>query len=278
MSNEPLLIRASEAGKLMIGGNTITESQLRDLEVLQYRKDHEGEKDRNEKTIAPLTPKMEEERLFLIAKRDAPFELGATAKSLVRDIWLRREFGYDEPVMTPQLFKGLLCEQDSIGVVSRQLPATEFRVKNMNSFHDEFFTGNPDIVLRGEDTVEDIKTSWTVKTFVEAAVPEEYYGQGQVYMHLTGMKHFRLIYVLVDTPAELVLEEHKRFFFKFGADDENPHYQEACEKLDRMHYPSRFIPEEKRIKVFSFDYDPEYIAELARRVIVAREYYATLKL
>ena len=270
MSNEPLRIRASEAGKLMIGGNEISAAQLKRLDELEARK--------NDPAAKSLTDKMEEERLMLIARRDAPFELGATAKSLIRDIWLRREFGYDEPIMTPQLFKGLLCEQDSIGVVSRQLPATEFRVKNMNAFRDEFFTGNPDIILKSEDTVEDLKTSWTVKTFVEATVPEEYYEQGQVYMHLTGMKHFRLIYVLVDTPAELVLEEHKRFFFKFGADDENPHYIEACEKLDRMHYPSRFIPEEKRIKVFSFDYDPEYIAELARRVIVAREYYATLKL
>lgn len=275
MSNELILIRASEAGKLMIGGNGITDAQLRKIDELETR---DSESRVTGSAIKPLTDKMKQELQELHDKQSAPFELGATAKSLIRDIWLRREFGYDEPVMTPQLFKGLLCEQDSIGVVSRQLPATEFRVKNMNAYRDEYFSGNPDVILASEDTVEDVKTSWTVKTFFEATVPEEYYGQGQVYMHLTGMKRFRLIYVLVDTPAELVLEEHKRFFFKFGADDENQHYQEAVEKLDRMHYPSRVIPEEKRIKVFSFDYDPEYIDELKKRVEYARQFYNSLSL
>ena len=38
MSNEPLLIRASEAGKLMIGGNEISAAQLKRLDELEARK------------------------------------------------------------------------------------------------------------------------------------------------------------------------------------------------------------------------------------------------
>lgn len=263
-------IRASEAGKLMTGGNAITTKQLDRLGYLEARLLEPGGK--------PLTENMEKELIELIQKRDAPFELGGTAKSLVRDIWLRQEFGYEEPVMTPQLQKGLLCEQDSLRLVTQLLPSGEFRIKNRETYYDDDLTGTPDVVLKSDKIIEDVKTSWTVKTFWEANLDPLYYAQGQVYMELLGFKRFRLIYCLVDTPAELVLEEHKRFFFKFGADDENPEYLNACEKLDRMHYPSRVIPAGKRLKFFEFNHDPEFIAELRKRIKVAREYYDTLSL
>lgn len=203
--------------------------------------------------------------------------LSETAKSFVREQWLYNEYRYSEPIVTPQMFKGLICEQDAIEVVSDLIPCPEFRVKNVENFVNDFFTGTPDVVLQTEGIVEDVKCSWTLKTFMNASVSKLYYAQLQVYMNLTKATTARLIYVLVDTPETILKDEMMRLSYKFNNDDDNPYYLDCLEKLMSMHHVDH-IPEEKRMKVFEFDYDPEFIEELQTRVEKAREYYNSLKL
>jgi len=258
--------RASSVGNLLIGGNEITDRQRQKLKELAERKANPDAK--------PLTAKMELELSDLIAKRDAPYEFGTTALSYIRDCWLRNEYGYDEPIITNEILKGLMCEDEAIGVLTRQVPGP-FRTKNEEDWENEWFTGTPDVVL--SDAVEDVKCSWTLKTFVDVQHPSAlYYAQGQVYMDLVGVDTFRLCHVLLDTPAEIVLEEKKRYFFRFNCDEDNPHYLECCRKVDAMHQASRLIPEAQRIKVFEFAKDELYLARLRKRVEQAREIYDNL--
>lgn len=263
-------IRASKAGLLMTDarGVGLTGNQTQTLEEYLARKNGKGK---------PLTANMENALADLIAKRDAPFELSQTAKSYIISLWLYMEYGYEEPVVTPELMKGNLCEQDSIELVSGLIPAKEFRVKNRDRYEDDYFTGTPDVILRKDGVIEDLKTSWTLKTFFDASPDKSYIGQAQVYMHLTGIKEYRLIYALVDTPNEIVLQEMKRYWFKFGQDDGNPEYERICNQLAAMHKVGH-IPEEDRIKVFRFAYDPEYMKELIFRVKEARKFYNGLTL
>lgn len=264
----PVKFRASSVGNLLTGGNAITEKQLQRLAELEQRKWDEFAK--------PLTAKMEEELADLIAKRDAPFQFGATAMSYIRDTWLKNTFGYDEPVVTNEILKGLMCEDQAIEVLTRQIPGY-FRLKNEETFEDEHFTGTPDVVEKV--FVEDIKCSWSLKTFVEVrTIDPLYYAQGQVYMALTDREWFRLAHILVDTPDEIVLEEQKRFYFRFNCDENNPHYIEASRKVEAMHYASRIIPESQRIKMFEFHRNDAYINTLRERVEQAREVYDSLTL
>ena len=256
---------AHSVGNLLVGGNSMTDRQKERLTELLSREANPGAK--------PLTRKMADERDDLIAKRDAQFAFGATALAYIRDCWLRNEYGYDEPVMTNEMLKGLLCEEEAIGVLSRQVEG-EFRVKNEDQYYNDWFVGTPDVV--GADVVEDVKCSWTLRTFMEVQHPSAiYYAQGQVYMDLTGRDRFRLCHVLVSTPPEIVMEEQKRFYFRFNCDEDNAHYMDCYRKAEAMHDVSR-IPEEDRIKVFAIERSDTYLMKLRKRVEQARQVYRTL--
>jgi len=258
--------RASSVGNLLVGGNQITETQRDRLQTLLDRQ--------NDPDAKPLTDKMQIEVVDLIDKRDADFEFGATALSYIRECWLRNEYGYDEPVVTSEMIKGLMCEDDAIGVLTRQVPGP-WRVKNEEWWENEWFTGTPDVVL--DDAIEDVKCSWTIKTFFDVQHPSAlYYAQLQAYMSLTGRNHSRLVHVLVDTPEEIVLEEQKRFYFRFNCSEENPHYQECIRKVEAMHAASRLLPEEDRIKVFTIERDEPYLMKLTKRVELAQKVYESL--
>lgn len=263
----PVKFRASSVGHLLVGGNAITDRQRDRLNELLCRQ--------NDPDAKPLTKRMQSEVDDLIAKRDAPFQFGATALSYIRDVWLRREYGYDEPVVTNEMLKGLMCESAAIGVVTRQVDGP-FRTKNEQQWENDWFTGTPDIVL--DDAIEDVKCSYTLKTFCDVQHPSALYiAQGQVYLDLTGRDTFRLCHVLLPTPPEIVLEEQKRFYFLFNCDEENPHYLDAVNKIEAMHDVSG-IWEELRIKVFEFHREEMYLARLRKRVELAREVYDTLTL
>lgn len=265
---EVVKFRASAVGNLLVGGNSITDKQLAKLDELQARKDNLDAK--------PLTNNMQVELDELIAKRDGDFEFGATAMSYIREVWMRNVFGYDEPLVSNEILKGLLCEDEIIGVMTRQINGG-FRVKNDEQFENEYFTGTPDVVL--DDAVEDAKASWTLRTFIETRRPDPlYYCQGQVYMALTGRKKFRLCHVLVDSPKELVDEEKKRLYFRFNCDEENPIYLELIKKVENMHMIEHKIQESQRVKIFEFDINHEYLDTLRLRVKQARVVYASLTL
>jgi len=273
----PVKFRASSVGSLLVGGNAITDKQLERLKELEARKLNSTLIGNDGKPLAkPLTVGMEMELDELIAKRDAGFEFGATAMSYIRDCWLKNTYSYEEPVVTNEILKGLMCEDEAINLIDRLFPGG-FRVKNGDRWEDDHFIGTPDII--GDDWVEDVKCSYTIRTFFEVRKYNPlYYTQGQVYMALTGRKFFRLAYVLLDTPMEIVEEEKKKFYFRFNCDEENPHYLEAIAKVEAMHGASKLVPEKQRVKVYEFRRDDEHLALLRSRVEQARDIYASITL
>jgi hypothetical protein len=256
-------------GQLLVGGNAITDKQLDKLNELQARKDNPEAK--------PLTANMQTELEELIAKRDGDFEFGSTAMTYIRSVWMRNTYGYDEPLVSNEILKGLMVEDEVIDVMTRQLHEKIFRTKNEDSYENEYFTGNFDVIIL--EVVEDAKASWTLRTFVETRKPDPlYYAQGQVYMDLTGRKRFRVCHVLVDTPKELIDEEMKRLYFRFNCDEQNPIYQELIKKVDAMHRIAHKIPECDRIKVFEFPFNRDYLDTLKLRVKQARVVYGNMSL
>lgn len=261
-----ILFRCSRLGDLMTGGDGLSAIQKKKLSELYAKKE-----------AGKITDNQLIELGALLEKEKSGVTIGKTTESFVLAMWLEREFGYKEDVMTDEMLKGLLCEQDSLGLVKKVLGG-EFRAKNTKRFRNDFIEGTPDIVLKKEDVIEDVKSSYNLRTFTEADLIKSYYWQGQGYMWLTGKKKYRLMYCLVPTPEEIVTEQKKRWYFKFNCDESNPHYQEVSEQIDHNNNLIAKLPAVCRIKVFEFDFEPDKVELLKGKIEAARKYYQTLTL
>lgn len=178
-------------------------------------------------------------------------ESGKLSKTTITYIetWLKeRIYGARKEISSKYLEKGIVMEDKAIDKAIEWLNLP-FTLANEKSFEDEYFTGTPDIILK--DEIIDIKNSWDFTTFplFEKSCPTPLYEtQLQIYMHLTGKRKARVVYLLLNTPEELTWEEPMDYS---GID---PKY---------------------RIKAFSVDYDPKVISKLQERVIVARKLLET---
>jgi hypothetical protein len=210
----------------------------------------------------------------LKADKDAG-NLSETAKTFVEDKWLFEQFGFSESIKNQYMDKGNECEQDSMDLVG-QVVEGGFRSRYNTKLQNDYVIGTPDIVLT--DCVEDIKTSWNLKTFFNAELSKMYFAQAQCYMWLTGKEKYKLIYALVPTPQSMVLNECEKLVYKYGKNYDNEDYIKECQQIQRNNDLIKELPIEKRVKVFAFDYDPAYIETLKNKIEKAREYYNTLKL
>lgn len=172
--------------------------------------------------------------------------LSKTAATYVED-WLKEKiYGTKKNINTKQIQKGILLEDEAIDSAINWLDL-EFAIKNEKHFENEFMTGTPDLIL--EDEIIDTKVSWDEWTFPLFAkeLPEKsYFYQMQAYMHLTGKKKGRVVYVLLNTPEHL------------DPYNEHPDYS----NLDKKY----------RIKTFEVVYDPNVIEEIENRVDEIRAY------
>jgi hypothetical protein len=227
----------------------------------------------------PLTDRMIVELDELQSKIDAPFEFGATAKSYIFDCWLKYMYQYSPPVVTKEMLKGLMTEQESLRKTSELFAHEGFRTNNKERFKNEFFTGEPDVIINSLSIVEDNKASWDLRTFTRAALDPIYFGQIQSYLDLKEFRNGtgRLIYCLNNTPDQLVRDEVKRVFWKFGEDLENKDFIKAEQRIEVAHNYDH-IPLHEKVKVFEFGYDGEYMEELKKRVVLARGVMDTLTL
>lgn len=203
--------------------------------------------------------------------------LSETAKSYLRDIWLQDTYGYKEP-STPsvEMLKGLMCEADSMSLVQDVLGGT-FRVKNLETFKQGSLAGTPDCIL--PDCVEDIKTSWSLRTFYEAdGTNSAYYWQAVAYMMLARTSSYRLIYCLVPTPEELLQREYSKLEYAYGRNTANPRYLESCDQIKRNNDLITTLPNDKRIKVFNFALSETDVTAVENKLKKAEEFFNTINL
>jgi hypothetical protein len=205
--------------------------------------------------------------------------LSETAKTMVESIWLYNKYGYKESVVTDEMMKGLICEQDSMALVQEVLGG-EFRVKNDERKQNDYVIGSADTPLKKEDVIEDLKSSYNLRTFFNAKYKQGdvYWWQGQAYMWLWGKKKYRLIYCLVPTPEEYITEQKKKFWYKFNCDETNEDYIKISMQIDRNNELIKDIPAKDRVKVFEFGFDADAIEQVKVQYDKAVKYYNTLKL
>jgi len=173
--------------------------------------------------------------------------LSVGGKTYLKEWVISQLYGVEKQIKSKYIEKGVVMEDQAIDFCVKALDL-QFALKNEQRFEDDYFTGEPDMIL--DDLIIDIKNSWDCFTFplLETEIPNmDYYWQLQVYMHLTGKRKAKLVYILLDTPAT---------------------QWEAGIIYD--------VPDSMRIKTFDVNYDPSVIQDLAAKVIEARNYINNL--
>lgn len=187
--------------------------------------------------------------------------------------WLKEQlYKTKKEFSSKQTEKGNIMEDESIDFISDQL-GYGMLLKNETFYDDEFMKGTPDLVLANE--IIDVKNSWDCFTFpiFENDVPNKsYWWQLQGYMSLTGRDKAKLIYVLSNTPDNLI--EREAYYWS-----KNNGYEELDNDVflkfhERMTYDD--IPDNLKIKVFEIERDNSAIEKINSRVLECREYINNL--
>ncbi|CEJ71298.1 hypothetical protein BN1195_03643 [Chryseobacterium oranimense G311] len=254
--------RPHAIGKIMKGlSKPLTVNQLETLYGLLEKRNSGTITDKQTVTLGEL-----------IKKRDAKPVLSEGAKTYLKEIYKDLVFGRTKEIQSKYLTKGLSVEDENINQYN-EVNGT-FLLKNENRFENDYFSGEPDIIEDG--IIYDFKSSWDYSTFplFEDEVPnEDYEYQLQAYMDLLGLNKAKLIYGLVDTPDDLILDEKRRMAWKLGCIDGIP--EELDQEIsNNMTYAD--IPKEARIKEFPIYRDEKIIALMKTMIDQARVYLNSL--
>jgi len=196
--------------------------------------------------------------------------ISETTKAYLLEVYIEEVYGRRkiESVANKFMRKGTMCETDSIELLERVKGETFF--KNNNQLTNAWFVGTPDVIAI--DKVIDIKTSWDLWTFAgvdEDQAKKDYYYQVLAYMDLTKTQKAELVYCLVSTPPEMINDEMYRPSF---------YMDEVESEKYRNNYKFDDIDEKSRVKIYTFDYSEEDIERVESKIVLAREYLASIKI
>jgi hypothetical protein len=257
-------IRASASGKIMGGTVGLTDAQQKELDILNDRK---SQAVAGVEKVKPLTPAMEKKLVELFDKRNNP-QLPQGARTYCDD-WIKEQIYSRRKEFTSKYTdKGIIVEDNSLDFIAERL-GLGMLFKNEEQFENEFMIGEPDTII--EDRLIDAKNSWDCHTFplLNDNIDMDYFHQGQVYMALTGLKHYSLVYVLSDTPMHLIMREAS-----FYANNNGMEVDDVMEEfIAKMTYPD--IPDKYKLKKYDFEYSQEVVDNIEKRVKLCRDYIET---
>lgn len=268
---DKVLISSSCVGKILANGQGSVLTELQAAKITEL----EGKDSR--------TQKQEEELQKLIAKRDAPPTLGATAISYLKEVYVWEKYG-KEPTggseRSKYTIKGKLVEDESIMMLDR-IDRMDY-LKNEEWFTNDYLSGTPDIIVRDANgspiKIIDIKSSYDFATLLandDSPLNPLYYAQMQSYMALTGATEAEVCYCLVNMPPEQI--EREKWYIKNllnPATDDSPDYIKAIEKMQN-NYEFDEVPIQERILRFPVQRDNTFIEKIYNRVSQCREWLKT---
>ena len=194
--------------------------------------------------------------------------ISETLKTYLNNWYLEKTYGVVMDITSRYTDKGIQLEDEAIRSYN-EVYKTNY-IKNDEFFEDDYIQGTPDII--SEDEVLDIKCSFSLSSFpiLDKAIPtKDYIYQLQGYMRLTGKTKAKLVYVLLDTPDDIIIREAKSIMYKEKLPDD--FLDIIIEEVREAHTYSH-IPIKERIKVFEVDRDDELISLINEKVLNCREY------
>ena len=199
--------------------------------------------------------------------------LSQTTKSYIKELVLEHKYGIRKEINSRYLDKGNMVENESIELTERVLDL-DLIVKNESYFENEFICGTPDIIMG--DTIIDVKSSWSAHTFpffLDEELPnKDYYYQLQGYMALTGATKGMVVYCLINTPEEIVLDEIRRTSWSRHELD----VTEETEAEVPQQHEFDHIPEVNRVKAYYIERNEDVIQAIYDRVNECKIYYDRL--
>ena len=159
------------------------------------------------KPIAKKLKKTDEEKALLQPYFDMSLSVGA--KTYLKNMAKENVYKYYKAVDTKYMEKGLMLENEAIEFINSI--RFERYVKNTERKTSEFLTGECDIYVPRVKTI-DTKVAWSIDTFPclsEDAHEQLYEWQGRAYMKLWDVAEHEVVYVLLDTPEELIRYEQR---------------------------------------------------------------------
>jgi hypothetical protein len=193
------------------------------------------------------------------------------AKTYLEELAVEELWGKRKDFSSKYTDKGNECEDEGIRLAEKILDVG-FMYKNEEHFTNEYLTGTPDI---NTNVLIDIKSSWDATTFPfnKTEIPNKlYYWQLMGYMALTGKTKATLCYCLINTPAHLVVEEVRKAHYQLKKIEED---SELTAHIENQHNFD-IIPEKKRLKTYSVEYDQTAVDEIYERIKACRIYYNEL--
>lgn len=235
--------RASTAAPLFLGEDGLTDKQQEELDKLISKP--------SDKLTDIQKAKVNE----LLAKRDE-VKLSKGAKTHIEELVDQYVYEYTPTFDSKETKKGIMMESYAIDFLNTQWFAN-FNKAEVSYKHGPL-GGHPDIEDNDEKMIVDIKCSWSKKTFPK--LPRfidnsTYEWQGKLYLYMkskmTGedWRKFRLVYVLMNTPEELI-----------------PEWEQ-----DDLHYVDHLDPKH-RITYVEYELTDDDIKKIESRVKMALEY------
>lgn len=206
--------------------------------------------------------------------------ISKTLESYLLEWHIQNKYGRKKDFSNRYTEKGLYNESKSLEIYNR-VTLSDY-VSPFKYYEDDFFCGTPDSNVIKETGI-DIKSSYDIFTFfnsVNDVLSKAYECQNQIYMHLTGAKKWKTVFVLENSP-EFIIEREKRFLLnKFNADNMQEEqielYHKMCENIDKNHNYDD-IPESERSFEFEVEYDAEIIEKMKTKVELCRNILNTYK-
>jgi hypothetical protein len=109
--------------------------------------------------------------------------------------------------------------------------------------------------------------------FADELPNKDYFYQVQGYMALTGKTDAYVIYCLINTPEDIVLDEVRRQSWE----KKEISISEEVEGHVRYNHTFEIVPKDRRIKVFHVERNDGVIESIYKRIDECRKYYETLK-
>lgn len=195
-------------------------------------------------------------------------ELSITAKKHLVHIYISTVHGRQDDIETSAIKKGTTVEEDSITVYSAY--KREMYVKNEDHLKNDYIKGTPDIRVKRDRHIVDIKSSWDIYTFYNNLLDPPkgiYLWQVQGYMWLDNAVTADIAHCLVDTPEFLINIECDRLRYKVP-----PETLQESQELLRNKLIYQDIPYRERVIEHRVERNQSDIDKIKYKVVQGRKY------
>lgn len=168
-------------------------------------------------------------------------KLSVTTKDFLKELYIEETYGRKKEITSKQMQKGTEQEEEAITLYCRV--HKKMYEKNTIRFTNEFLTGEPDLLHYENGIITqgvDIKCAWTIFSmpFPDDKIEKAYEWQNQCYMNLTGAEMWKTAHCLVNAPANLILDEKKKVWYKMRSPEQDeanyPLYIKQCVEIEKM--------------------------------------------